>query len=134
MRSIRGLFGWLVIVTLLHILEQFLFGVDELYDPKRLLAGYYRWFRDPELGTATLIGATVALVQLLIYAVLVRGKPRLFAVGFFAVYALTEGHHLVKAINKASYVPGAATAVLYVAIGFFLLRALFREFRKYAWA
>jgi hypothetical protein len=133
MRNIRSLLGWLVVVTLLHVVEQILFGAQELFEPKRLLAGYYRWFRDPDEGTVVLLGVAMALIQWLVYAVLIGGKPRLFAVGFFAVYALSEGHHLVTAVNKVSYVPGAATAALSVTLGFFLLRAIVREFRRYAW-
>jgi len=128
-REIRRWFGWTVIIGPLHMGEQLLFGIDELQELKRFAAIFYGWFRNADYATVVLVTVMFSFVNLIVYALLMGGKWRLIAIGFFAMVALGEVHHIVKTILHLSYFPGTVTAIPFVGFGLLLLRALIREFR-----
>jgi len=132
MEGIRRWFAWLVIIGPLHMAEQLLMGINELYEIKRFMAAYHSWFRDPDYGTVVLATIGGTLILLLAYGLLLGGRWRLLAVGFFGVLAVTEMHHIVKTLIHGAYWPGTATAIPFVAVGVLLLRGVVREFRNTA--
>jgi hypothetical protein len=130
MQDLKRWFVCLIIILPLHLAEQFLTGLDELYELKGQLAVIYGWFQNSDYVTVAFVGIVVMLVFLLVYGTLIGGRPRLFAVGFFAFSGCVEIHHVVKTIILGAYFPGAVTAIPFVAFGLLLLRAIAREFRK----
>jgi hypothetical protein len=130
MREIRYWFGWLPIILILHGVEQLLFGLDELYELQGQVGMVLGRFRNRDAGIVVLVFAVVLLIQAFVYTLLVGGRWRLLAPTFFAIAALGESHHIIKTIVRLDYFPGAVTAIAYVTIGFLLLRAIVREFRR----
>ncbi len=130
MQDIKRWFFWFIIIVPLHLAEQFLTGLDELYELKSQLAVIYGWFPNPDYVTVALVGIVVMLVFLLAYGILVGGRPRLIAMGFFAFNGCAEIHHVMKTIIHGAYFPGAVTAIPFVAFGLLLMRAVVREFSK----
>jgi uncharacterized protein with HXXEE motif len=128
-KDIRRWFGWLVIVGPLHMIEQLLFGIDELYELKRFAAAFYGLFRNPDYASVVLVIVSFSMVNLIVYGLLVGGQWRQFALGVFAMVGLGEVHHVVKTILHRSYFPGAVTSIPFVLFGALLLQSLVTEFR-----
>lgn len=129
MKDIRRWFGWFIVVLVLHVTEQLIFGIDELKEVKTIGAVYYSWFSNPDYGSVVAIGGIVLLVQLLLFSTLAAGKWRFASFIFFGVSGIGESHHIVKTILHAAYFPGAVTAVPFVLVGILLLRAVAREWQ-----
>lgn len=72
----------------------------------------------------------VLLVQLMVYGSLVGGRGPLFGPGFFGVSGLVESPHIIKTVASGAYFPGAVTAIAFVTVGFLLLRAVVREYKR----
>jgi hypothetical protein len=129
MKDIRRWFGWFIVVLVLHVTEQLIFGIDELQEVRQLGAAYYGLFRNPDYGSVVAIGGVVLLVQLLIYSTLTAGKWRFAPFIFFGISGIGELHHVVKTILHRAYFPGAITALPFAAVGAHLLRATFRQWQ-----
>jgi hypothetical protein len=130
MNEIRRWFGWLIVVLLAHLAEQFLFGIDELYELKGQVNAVLGLFPNPDYGIVAIVGLVVLLAQLMVYGFLVGGRGRLFGPGFFGVSGLVESHHIIKTVGRGAYFPGAVTAIAFVTVGFLLLRAVVREYKR----
>ncbi len=130
MQDIKRWFGWFIIILPLHLAEQVLTGLDELYELKAQLAVLYGWFPNADYVTVALVGIVAMVLFILAYGILIGGRPQLVAVGFFAFIGCAEIHHVVKTIINGAYFPGAVTAIPFVAFGLLLMRAVVREFRK----
>ncbi len=130
MLSIQRWFRAVIVIAALHMTEQLILGLDELYKIRRVLAHYYAWFHDADFATVLLVFIVVMLVLVLIYGVLVRGRPLLWVMGFFAVTSLTEVHHLIEGIFERRYVPGLVTGVIWAGAGVMLGRAVLRQAKQ----
>jgi hypothetical protein len=130
MFAIQRWFASLILIAALHMTEQLILGIDELYKIRRVLAHYYAWFTNADFATVLLVFIVVLFVLLLIYGVLVRGRPLLWVMGFFVVISITEAHHLIESIFERRYVPGAVTGVIWVGIGVMLGRAVLRQAKQ----
>jgi hypothetical protein len=60
---------------------------------------------------------------------LTAGRARFIPFAIFGAVGVAEVHHIIKTIMHAAYFPGAVTAVPFIAIAVFLLRAISREWR-----
>ena len=127
--TIRTLFGLLVVVAPLHMGEQLLTGLDELYRLKAVLAVYLSWFDDPDYGIVVLVTIAGTLFLLLAYGLLLGGRARQLAIGLLGVLAVTESHHLFTAVARGGYSPGVITAIPFVVIGVLMLREIKRGAR-----
>jgi hypothetical protein len=127
MRDIRYWLGWLPVILVLHGVEQLLFGLDELHELQGQVGFVLGLFANRDAAIVVLVFAVVILVQLFVWGLLVGGRLRLLAPGFFAVAALGESHHVLKTVFRADYFPGAVTAIACVVVGALLLRAVVRE-------
>jgi hypothetical protein len=121
----------LVAIALLpfHMVEQLLFGLDELYELQAMLGGVVRSFPDPDKATVVLVFGVVMFVLFLCYGFMTGGVPRLIATSFFGLEFMVEGHHIVKTIVRGAYFPGAVSAIAFVALGALVLATARREFR-----
>src|SRR5262245_58673598 len=89
-------FGWIALIAVCHMVEQLLFGLEELAKIKTALGGYYRLFANPDTATVLLATIGIGLVSLLVFAVLAGGRARFVALVLFNMVALTEIHHVVE--------------------------------------
>lgn len=127
MKDVRYWFGWLMVVLVAHVTEQFIFGLDELYELKGQFNYILGHFATPDYFIVALVGIVVLLVMTMNYGHLVGGRGRLFGPIFFGVSGLVESHHFIKTVLHRNYFSGAVTAIPFVFIGFMLLRASIRE-------
>jgi hypothetical protein len=111
------------------MVEQLLFGLDELYELQAMVGSVMTWFSDADRAAVVLVFAVVTAVLLLCYGFMTGGVPRLVAASFFGLEFMVEGHHIVKTIVRGTYFPGAVTAIAFVAIGAMILAAARREFK-----
>jgi len=132
-RTTRLLF-WLMIIGVLHMSEQLIFGVEELQLFKPMVADYYQAMAAIGADRATVILVTVIVTFFtwLCYAILAGGRLRLAALGFFGVLGAGEGHHVIQAIVNGGYDPGLLTCVPYSWVGVLMLIAVWREYRNLA--
>jgi len=130
--DIRRWFGWLIMVLVVHVGEQLLFGIDELEEFKQVAGVYYSWFSNPDYGSVVMVGLIVLVGMSFVFAAMFGGKWRLIPAGFFGVSGVIESHHLVKTFLHGAYFPGAVTAVAFVTVGALLLRAVIHEWRAMA--
>ena len=129
MKRIKLLFLLLVIIGPLHMIEQMIFGIDELYEMKRLVALYHSWFSNPDMGTVVLVTITGASLLLMMYGLIVGGRWQLAVVGLLGLLSAGEVHHVVRVVLFRSYNPGVVTAVPFAAIGALLLYAAYAEMK-----
>lgn len=130
-RTTKLLF-WLMIIGVLHMSEQLLFGVEELQLFKPMMADYYDAMAaiGSDKATVVLVTVVVTFFTWLCYATLVGGRLRLAALGVFGLMGAGEGHHVIQAIAKGGYDSGLLTCVPYCAAGVLMLIALWREYRE----
>lgn len=128
--DIKWLFGMLVVVGPLHMIEQMLFGIDELYEMKRLVAIYHSWFSNEDLGTVVLVTTAGASLLLMMYGLILGGRWRLVVVGLLGLLSAGEVHHVVRVFLSGHYNPGVITCVPFATIGAFLVWASYVEFRS----
>ena len=124
--EIRRWFGLVVVLAALHMTEQLLFGLDELQMIRGVLSKWYARFANPDFATVLLVTIAVVFVLLLIYGVLLGGRPLLWVMRFFAFVSISEVHHVIETIVRRRYVPGVVTAIVWVWVGVMLARATWR--------
>jgi len=129
MKEVRYWFGWFIVICITHLVEQLFFGIDELYEMRRIFGVYYGWFNNADYATVVLVGIGVSTVMLLLYATLTTGRARLIPFAVFGAVGVAEVHHIIKTVWHGAYFPGAVTAVPFIAIGALLLRAITREWQ-----
>jgi hypothetical protein len=112
----------------LHIAEQLVFGIDELYELRTMAWDMVSWLPDPDYGIVVQVGIVTTLVLAPRWGFMVGGKPRLIASGFFGLQFMVESHHIAKTILNGEYVPGAVTATVIVGLGAMIVLSVWREF------
>lgn len=122
----------LVAIALLpfHMVEQLLFGLDELYELQAQVGSVVNVFPDPDTATVVLVFGVVMAVLFFCYGFMTGGVPRLIAASFFGLEFMFEGHHIVKTIVRGTYFPGAVTAIAFVVLGALVLIAARRDFHS----
>ena len=127
MPAIQRWFGILILIAALHMTEQLMTGLDELYMIRRVLSVFYGWFKNSDFATVLLVTIVVVFVLLLIYGVLLGGRPLLWVMTVFVVVSISEVHHIIESAVQRRYVPGTVTGVVWVAVGLMLGQAVLRE-------
>ena len=126
------LFLLAIVVLQLHMVEQLLFGLDELYELQAMVGTAMALFSDADRAAVVLVFAVVTVVLLLSYGFMTGGVARLIAASFFGIEFMFESHHIVKTIVRGAYFPGAVTALAFVALGALILVTARREFKQTA--
>ena len=129
MKSSTRWFGWIALVTVLHMTEQLVFGLGELQNLKRMIGVWDGWFQDTDTATVALVTIVAGLLYLAIFSILSGGRARFVALLALNMAALGEVHHVIESAYAGGYTPGTVTAVPYVAFGILFLRALVHERR-----
>jgi hypothetical protein len=128
--NIKWLFGVLVVIGPLHMIEQMVFGIDEVYEMKRLVAVYHSWFSNPDLGTVVLVTVAGALCLLMMYGLIAGGRWQLAVIGFLGLSCIGEVHHVLRLFIFGHYNPGVVTCVPFATIGGLLLYHAYSQFRS----
>jgi hypothetical protein len=128
MQRLQRLFLLAAALIPVHIAEQLMFGIDELYELRSQVGVFYSLSADADRVTVVLVGAVVTLVLLCFYAFMAGGTPRLIAATFFGFQFMYEFHHVAKTIARGEYFPGAVTSLGLVAVGAAVVATAWREF------
>jgi hypothetical protein len=128
--ELRQLFLVAIALLPLHMVEQLLFGLDELYELQAMAGGVVNSFSDPDRATVVLVFGVVMAVLFFCYGFMTGGIPRLIAASFFGVEFMFEGHHIAKTLVRGTYFPGAVTAIAFVILGALVVTSAWREFRR----
>ena len=129
MNASTRLYGWMKVLAVLHIVEQLMFGMQDLDVLKRMLVRYDGRFRNADTATEVLVLVSTAIAILTIYCILRGGSARLVALIILGLPAIGELHHLVDSAHAGHYRSGTVTAVPSVLCGLLFLRALVKEYR-----
>jgi hypothetical protein len=132
MDRIKTLFLLFICVGPIHIAEQLVLGIDELYAIQSTVGVYYAWFPPAYADHATVILIVFGLttVLLLVYAQLLGGTAQLIVIGLFGLVGVSEVHHILETLVRGRYDPGAVTSELYIWVGALLLTSVWREYRR----
>jgi hypothetical protein len=130
MIRIQHLFLLAICLMPVHIAEQLLFGIDELYELQAATRACLSLFDDPERGTVVIVGVVTTVVLFFCYGFMAGGVPRFIATMFFGLEFMFEGHHIVKTVVRGAYFPGAVTALALVVVGAMIATTAWREFRR----
>lgn len=134
MQRTAKLLFWLMLIGVLHMSEQLLFGVEELQLFKPIVADYYQALAaiGPDRATVILVTVIVTFFTWLCFSILAGGRLRFTALGFFGLLGAGEGHHIIQAIVKGGYDSGLLTCGPYSWVGVLMLITLWRERRSLA--
>lgn len=119
---------WFLVLMLigpLHMGEQMLTSLEEFFMIRASLPGWYGMFAPAHADVATVLLITLVwtFVSLLLWLVFLGGRARLAVAGLFGVFAVTELHHVLEALEKGAYDAGVVTCVPYAIGGWYLCRA-----------
>jgi len=129
MKTSTRLYAWLKLITILHIGEQLIFGMQDLHKLQHMIAAYERWFGNTSTAIAVLAAVSVGLAVLAIVCILKGGSARFIAMFVLGLPTIGELHHVVETMRAGHYTPGAVTAVPSIICGVLFLQALVREYR-----
>ena len=129
MKPSTRLYAWLKLLTALHIVEQLIFGMQDLHDLQHMLAIYETWFRSSCTAIAILTTITGALAVLAVRCIVEGGFARFVTMFALGLPTIGEVHHLVATTRAGHYMPGTVTAVPSIVCGVLFLRALIKEYR-----
>ncbi|HTT24330.1 MAG TPA: hypothetical protein VMG82_35730 [Candidatus Sulfotelmatobacter sp.] len=128
MKPSTHLYACLKVLTMLHVVEQLIFGMEDLHELQHLLIGYESHFGNTWSSIAALVMIAGALGALAIRNIAKGGFARFVTMFALGLPTLGEFHHVVEIIRAGHYTPGAVTAVPSVICGLLFLRALVREY------
>src|SRR5262245_5668894 len=130
MTRMRRLFLVAILLIPLHIVEQLLFGIDELYELQDMMGTVMAWSADQDDPIVVCVGVAVTGVLALCYGFMTEGLPRLAAASFFGIEFMGESHHIIKTIVRGAYFPGAVTAIALAVLGALIIAEVVRERRR----
>jgi len=128
MKDLKLWFGWIIIMVPIHFAEQLATRLDELYTLRAGLGIVLKLFPNTDFGIVTLVGIASLLMFALSYGILAGGRARLVSLGFFALIACAEIHHIVEVLVNRTYSPGTFSAIPFCLFGVMLMRAIIREY------
>lgn len=108
----------------LHMGEQLLSGLQELYRLKHAITLYDSWFQSPDVATVVLVTIGGFLIYLAFFSILRGGRARFIALEVLGVFSVLEVHHPIESLIAHAYTPGLVTSIPYVAFGVLFMRAL----------
>jgi hypothetical protein len=122
-RSLHALFLAIIVVGVLHMAEQLLFGIEEFYLLRGQLGRWYTLFDAAWADNASVLLITVVFtaISLVFYALVRGGQAPLVVMGAFGVLGVGEAHHWIEAFGEGGYDPGLVTSVAYVWLGALIL-------------
>jgi len=129
MKTSTRLYAWLKLLTVLHIVEQLIFGMEDLHQLQHMIVMYESWVGNANAAIALLVIGGIALAVLATLWILNGGFARFITMFTLGLPTIGELHHLVHTIRVGHYTPGVVTAVGSTVCGVLFLRALVMEYR-----
>ena len=129
MKSSTRLYAWLKFFAILHIIEQLIFGMQDLHKLQHLMAVYENRFGDTNGSIVALVTISASLAALAVHFILKGGLARFITMFVLGMPTLGEFHHFVETMKVGHYTGGTVTAVPSIACGVLFLRALVKEYR-----
>ena len=129
MKTSTRLYGWLKLLTALHVVEQLIFGMEDLHQLQHLIVVYESWFGNTNAAITMLVTGGIALAVLAMRCILKGGFARFITMFVLGLPTIGEFHHLVEAARVGHYTPGVVTAAPSIVCGVLFLRALVKEYR-----
>jgi hypothetical protein len=130
MERIRTVFFWLAVTGPLHMIEQLLFGIQELDEMKQVFGLYYSWFANPDVATVVLVTIIGASVLFMVYGLIAGTGSRLAVLSILGLFSIGEGHHLLRVLASGAYNPGVVTSLPFAVLGALLVSAVWREYQE----
>lgn len=128
MKPSTRLYACLKLLAILHIVEQLIFGMQDLRQLQYLIAMYERRFGDTSGSIAALVTISASLGAIAVHCILKGGLARFVTMFVLGLPTLGEFHHLVESMTVGHYTAGTVTTVPYIACGVLFLRALVKEY------
>lgn len=129
MKTSTRLYGWLKVVTVLHIAEQLIFGMQDLHQLQHLRVVYESCFANKNMGLALLATISTGAAIIAICCIVKGGFARFITMFVLGLPTIAEVHHLLDTLRAGRYTPGTVTAIPSILCGVLFLRALMSEYR-----
>lgn len=129
MKASTRWFGWIALVTVLHMTKQLVFGLGDLQNLKHMIGVWDRWFQNADTATVVLVTIVAGLLYLAIFSILLGGRAKFTALVALNMVALGEVHNIFESAYAGRYTSGTITAAPYIIFGILFLRALICERR-----
>src|SRR5262249_8131812 len=117
------------LLAVLHIVEQLIFGMQDLYALQRMTSIYESWFASTTPAMAVLFTIVMALAVLGVRCIINGGFARFISMFLLGLPTLGELHHVIETLRALHYTSGTVAAVPSIICGVLFLRALLQEHR-----
>ena len=122
-KKLQTLFIIAPILGVLHMLEQWFFGLSQAFgDVKMLFNNLTTFFETIDKAIVFLVTVFVFLWLMTTYLLLRGGKWQPIVVIFFSIIFISEIHHPLRAFLTMSYYPGSITGLIFFFLGIMLLK------------
>ena len=111
MKSSTRLYAWLKLLAVLHIAEQLIFGMQDLYALQRMISLYESWFANTTVAMTVLITIIMALAVVGVRCIINGGFTRFITMFVLGLPTLCESHHVIETLRALHYTSGTVTAV-----------------------
>ena len=122
MQRLHKLFGWAIVLLWVHMAEQLMFGLDELYELQTAYAGFASLFSSADLAAVVGVTIVTSMVFIFCYGLMLGGRAALAVFTYFGLEFMFELHHVVKTILHGEYFPGAVSAIALGTLGYLVLK------------
>jgi hypothetical protein len=129
MKSSTRLYAWLKLLAVLHIVEQVIFGMQDLHQLQHIISIYESWFANTTTARAVLVTIIMALAALGARCIINGGFARFITMFVLGLPTIGELHHVIETVRARCYTAGTVTAVPSIICGVLFLWALVRENR-----
>lgn len=127
MKSSTRLYAWLKLLAVLHIVEQVIFGMQDLYESQHIISRYESWFPNTTTAMVVLVPIVMALAALGARCIISGGLARFITMFILGLPTIGELHHVIETVRGRCYTAGTVTAVPSIICGVLFLWALVKE-------
>jgi hypothetical protein len=130
-RELNHFFLAIILIGVVHMAEQIIFGVEEFHMLVSGISGWWTLFPANYSAEASVVLITIVFtsISLMLYALALGGWPALVVFFLFGVLGAQEAHHWIEAIARGGYDPGLVTSFVYVWVGVLILREVWLALR-----
>lgn len=127
MKSSTRLYAWLKLLTVLHIVEQMIFGMQDLYQLQHFISVYESWFPNATAAMVVLVTIVMVLAALGARCIIGGGFARFVTMFILGLPTIGELHHVIETLQARRYTAGTVTAVPSIICGVLFLWTLLKE-------
>lgn len=127
MKSSTRLYAWLKLLAVLHIVEQVIFGMQDLHELQHIISIYESWFPSTTTAMVVLVTIVIGLAALGARCLISGGFARFITMFILGLPTIGELHHVIETLRARCYTAGTVTAVPSFICGVLFLLALIKE-------